>query len=80
MSDHGVERRDFLRKAGTVAWATPLILTLSASGAGAQALSCYPKDYSCGTWDAVEGNCTIVFCCVDCEPVEEVHGSPCYCT
>lgn len=55
VNDEGVERRSFLKGAMTVAWATPLVLTMTARQAGAQALSCIPNGAPC---DACEGmNC-----------------------
>ncbi len=50
-----VERRRFLQAGLTVAWATPVILTLGASPASAQ--SCMPVGATC---DACEG----IACCV----------------
>lgn len=38
----GVERRKFLKGAATVAWATPLVLTMGAGQAGAQTASTAP--------------------------------------
>lgn len=35
--DESIDRRRFLRRAGTVAWSTPVIMTVLASRAGAQA-------------------------------------------
>ena len=34
--DESIDRRRFLRRAGTVAWSTPVIMTVLASRAGAQ--------------------------------------------
>lgn len=50
-----IERRQFLKGAATVAWATPLILTVGGDTAGAQ--SCVPQGAPC---DA----CTGVNCCI----------------
>lgn len=55
-TDEGVERRRFLKGAMTVAWATPLVLTMTARQAGAQAMSCIPNGAPC---DA----CTGMNCC-----------------
>jgi hypothetical protein len=49
------ERRQFLKGAATVAWATPLILTIVGDTAGAQ--SCVPQNAPC---DA----CVGINCCV----------------
>ena len=43
------DRREFLRKATAVAWATPVILTIAASRAGAQSLSCAGSGDLCGS-------------------------------
>jgi hypothetical protein len=73
----GMERRRFLKAAGTIAWATPAILTLTASRAGAQ--SCVPHNAPC---DACVGvNCCIASgeslpcCCSD--PNSPVCGGTC---
>jgi hypothetical protein len=74
MSEHDQSRRDFLKRAGTVAWATPLILTLAAHPASAQAVSCAPAGSGCGSF--VEGlGCLptnpAVMCCGSCEPIND---------
>jgi hypothetical protein len=46
-TEEGIERRRFLKGAATVAWATPLILTMSAHQAGAQGMSCLPNGGPC---------------------------------
>jgi hypothetical protein len=51
-STNNIERRRFLRQAATVAWATPTILTLMSSRAGAQVGPVQP----CGR-DLGGGNC-----------------------
>ena len=65
------DRREFLTQAGRVAWATPLILTLTAGRAGALAVSCAPAATPCGTWSTPLSAClplvTPVVCCSDCE-------------
>ena len=63
MPEQGVERRKFLKAAATVAWAAPMILTMSARPAGAQVgTSCLPNGGPC---DACNGmNC----CDVDGDP------------
>lgn len=72
MSEHErVEsRRDFLRQAGTIAWATPFIVTMAAGPARAQAVSCAPAGSGCGS--NVGGTCVptspLVMCCGDCLP------------
>ena len=54
--EQGLERRRFLKGAATVAWAAPMILTMSARPAGAQVgASCLPNGGPC---DACQGmNC-----------------------
>jgi hypothetical protein len=62
-------RREFLKQAGTVAWAAPLILTMAAPSAHAQT-SCIPEGSPCG--NVVGGVCvpahTLQNCCGTCEP------------
>jgi hypothetical protein len=77
------DRRTFLKKSATVAWATPLILTLGATRAGAQAASCLPTGTGCGIFfnDPINGpSCAAspvagLFCCTACVPV----GGICRC-
>ena len=79
------DRRTFLRRAGTVAWSTPLILTLASSRAGAQ--SCSPAGTACGTWNSTVEVClplgqTPVICCNGCERGTGQNGQSetfCYC-
>lgn len=42
-------RREFLRKATVVAWATPVVLTITAGRVGAQSLSCTGAGFVCGS-------------------------------
>lgn len=66
--DRGESRRDFLRKAAMVAWATPFILTMASQSAYAQA-SCAPAGSPCGTYNSVLDTCVptnAVICCGDC--------------
>ncbi len=71
MSDEqNQSRRDFLRQAGTVAWATPFILTMASSTAHAQ--SCAPAGTPCGAWNSTLELClplaqAPVVCCGTCE-------------
>lgn len=79
MGEERVEsRRDFLRQAATVAWATPLILTMAAPSASAQG-SCIPAGSPCG--NDVDGICipshTLQPCCGVCVPSE--NGFGCFC-
>lgn len=73
MSDHDQSRRDFLRQAATVAWATPFILTMAAPSAHAQG-SCAPAGTGCGAWNSGLGVCLPlappVVCCGDCVHVD----------
>ena len=69
------DRRTFLKRAGTVAWATPLIVTLGASRAAAQA-SCLPSGSGCGIYfeDMNGPGCAAssvgnLLCCTACVPV-----------
>lgn len=72
MSDETRSRRDFLRQAGTVAWATPFILTMAAPSAHAQ-VSCASAGTGCGAWHDTTGVCLPlappVVCCGTCEHV-----------
>lgn len=74
MSDQARSRRDFLKQAGTVAWATPFILTMAAPSAHAQ-VSCAPAGTGCGAWSSELDQCLPlappVICCGDC-----VHVNP----
>ena len=62
-----MERRRFLRNAATVAWATPVIMTLGASGAQAQAVSCVKPGAACGSGSPTPTNpccdTTGLYCC-----------------
>ena len=80
MEDRTEDRRAFLRRTATVAWATPLLLTLSAGRVGAQAPSCAPGGTPCGVWNGT--NCTgiAVICCEECNPTALDVGSPCECS
>ncbi|MDQ3915608.1 MAG: hypothetical protein M3323_09825 [Actinomycetota bacterium] len=66
VAQEGMERRRFLKAAGTIAWATPAILTLTANRAGAQ--SCVPHNAPC---DACAG----VNCCI-----QTGDSLPCCCS
>ncbi|HEY7874619.1 MAG TPA: hypothetical protein VIG64_05805 [Actinomycetota bacterium] len=72
----GIQRRSFLRGAATVAWATPLILTMTAHPAGAQT-SCLPNGGPCNACEGMrccdadppdDGGC----CCAD----PNLNGEP----
>lgn len=77
------DRRRFLKRAGTAAWATPFVLTLSASRAGAQAASCLPNGSQCGVTVANSpGICTggTTPCCGQCVAPPTIFGGiPCAC-
>lgn len=45
--DSQLERRLFLKRAAVAAWATPVIVTMAASPAGAQTASCIPPGRPC---------------------------------
>lgn len=79
MPEHYDEgRRRFLKQAATVAWATPMILTMMAPSAAAQT-SCIPAGSACG--NDVNGVCvpshTLQPCCGVCVPSTE--GIGCFC-
>jgi hypothetical protein len=77
------DRREFLKRAGNLAWAAPLILTLTAERAGAQAFSCLPSFVDCGTYDAGLGACVPteggIPCCNGCSVSVQVADAPCFC-
>lgn len=82
MTQHELDRsrRDFLRRAGTIAWATPLILTMAAPSASAQ-VSCIPEGSACG--NNVPGvGCvpahTLAPCCGTCVP-STINDDFCFC-
>lgn len=85
MSDrHGESRREFLKKAGTAAWAAPLILTATAGRAAAQVGSCSPAGMGCGTWspqlNACIPNAFAAPCCNDCVRGAAGQEQFCFCT
>ena len=78
---HEEGRRKFLKQAATAAWATPLVLTLAANRAGAQAISCLPSLTTCGA-PVAGGGCNtagFVACCPGMSCVQ-VTGGLCRCT
>lgn len=84
MSEQHVEsRREFLRQAGTIAWATPLILTLVSDPARAQSVSCSPAGTGCGAWDTELEICVptinLAVCCNDCVRGTGPQATFCYC-
>jgi hypothetical protein len=58
--DESIDRRRFLRRAGTVAWSTPVIMTVLASRAGAQACGSLAQPCSPTT---PRPCCTGLICC-----------------
>jgi hypothetical protein len=77
---HVEDRRKFLKTAASAAWATPLVLTLGASRAGAQALSCLPSLTICGVPDG--GGCEttgFVACCGGFSCVQVTQLNICRC-
>jgi len=65
-----VDRRRFLKGAATVAWAAPVIATLSASPAYAQ-VECTKSGKKCGSQQPQgSGNCPGTNCCtgLNCRP------------
>ena len=81
MSDESRSRREFLRQAGTVAWATPFILTMASSSAHAQ-VSCATPGTGCGNWSTPLQQCLPlappVVCCGSCEHLNE-GDTFCFC-
>lgn len=76
-AQEGVERRRFLKAAATVAWASPLILTMTASRAGAQ--SCIPRGATCsacpgGLNCCIQGSDTLPCCCSNASDVTTCAG------
>jgi hypothetical protein len=66
----GVERRLFLKRAGTVAWAAPLILTVAANRASAVTLPCTPNAGPC----TATAECCPGSCCCSTDPINNVGG------
>lgn len=82
MSDQARSRRDFLRQAGTVAWATPFILTMAAPSAHAQA-SCLPAGVGCGNWNSALQICLPLSpprVCCDGGTCEHLNEDDTFCT
>ena len=77
---HTEDRRKFLQRAATVAWATPVLLTLPASRAGAQVGSCAPDATPCGVWNGSACTGLTALCCNECNPTALDVGSPCECS
>ena len=86
------DRRRFLRRAGTIAWSTPMIMTLLAESAAASHLSgCIHQNAECGdvsggptTFTCVSdppGSGSTANCCSPntCRPTVNVVGEPCTC-
>lgn len=92
ISHHEVEnRRRFLRRAGTIAWSTPVIMTLLAESAAASHLSgCIHQNGECGDVSGggpficiadPPGSGSNLNCCSPntCTPTVNVNGQPCTC-
>jgi hypothetical protein len=66
-SKSGMDRRRFIKSAATVAWATPLILTMTAGRASAQTLPslfpCVNSPSGTGCPCSVSADCTSGCCC-----------------
>ena len=78
------DRRSFLKQAVTVVWATPLIVTMAADRAGAQAFSCAGPSplVFCGSYDETLGECVVTGpfpCCEACTPLAAQQDAPCFC-
>lgn len=83
LSEEGRARRRFLKQAGTVAWASPLIVTMMSRAANAQGSPCGTQDFT------IEGGAPLFFCHVaapcgttqQCVPDEANFGpgNPCVC-
>ncbi len=58
--DEAIDRRRFLRRAGTVAWTTPVIMTVLASRAGAQV--CRTLGQTCSATTPMRC-CAPLICC-----------------
>jgi hypothetical protein len=76
--DESIDRRRFLRRAGAVAWSTPLIVTVLASRAGAQ--TCLPTSSACST-TSPPACCLPDICCPTGTPqagfCKLPNGAPC---
>lgn len=82
LSEEGRARRRFLKQAGTVAWATPFLVTMMSRGAAAHHNVCgtaqpAPPPYfvTCGQSDP----CGSGFYCSPQSP-DWAPGDPCHCT
>ena len=83
-----MDRRRFIRAAGTLAWTTPVVMTLSAEPVWAAA-KCTPRGRTCGRvtdCSAPGGVCTdtggFLRCCTGCvceNPRQCKVGKPCKC-
>jgi hypothetical protein len=82
------DRRRFLRRAGTVAWSTPIIMTLMAESAAASHLSgCIHQGNECGIVsggscvDDPPGSGSASDCCSPntCQPTFPEDDQPCTC-
>ena len=78
VSEEGVARRRFLKQAATVAWASPLIVTMMSRTAHAQLVQCGTQD------PAQPGFCVVTTPCGTaqvCFPDfgKPGHGNPCFC-
>jgi hypothetical protein len=87
IADKQMDRRRFLRVAGTVAWATPVVMTLSSKAAWAKA-PCTPRGETCGRVVSVSGGvgvCSLsgfANCCTGCtckSAKRPKKGQPCKC-
>jgi hypothetical protein len=89
--DTSVDRRRFLRRAGTIAWATPVIVTLLTETAAASHPSgCIHVGAQCGRYRTQGSACqdtpgqtgSIANCCspANCLPTTTTNNAPCNCT
>jgi hypothetical protein len=67
-----VDRRRFLIRAATIAWSTPVILTLAADRAGAQG-ACKGLGEKCGSIPSGSTTCTVEAAC--CSPTDVCRRS-----
>jgi hypothetical protein len=86
-----IDRRRFLKRAGTVAWSTPIIITLLAESAAASHPSgCIHDGAECGTYQSSSRTCIDLAgdpgstgdCCLGagrCKFSVRVNGQPCIC-
>ena len=89
-TDNSIDRRRFLKRAGTIAWSTPLILSLMSEAAYASHPDgCIHLEEECGIYststracgDSPSGSGSTSNCCSpgSCQPTIRKNNQPCIC-